>query len=59
MGFMYLRGCPLHTRSTWADFNHGLVVRPQGCQGCQKIQKKSFTNKSVELKAKLFKKRVT
>ena len=28
-----------HTRSSWADFNHGLVVRPQGCQGCQKIQK--------------------
>ncbi len=28
-----------HTRSSWADFNHGLVVRPQGCQGCQTIQK--------------------
>ena len=28
-----------HTGSSWADFNHGLVVRPQGCQGCQKIHK--------------------
>ena len=28
-----------HTRSSWTDFNHGLVVHPQGCQGCQKIQK--------------------
>ena len=28
-----------HTRSSWADFNHGLVVRPQGCQGSQKINK--------------------
>ena len=25
--------------SSWADFNHGLVVRPQGSQGCQKIHK--------------------
>ena len=30
----------MHTRSFWADFNHGLVVHPQGCQGCQKIYKK-------------------
>ena len=29
----------IHTGSSWADFNHGLVVRPQGCQGCQKIHK--------------------
>ena len=29
----------IHSRSSWANFNHGLVVRPQGCQGCQKIQK--------------------
>ena len=28
-----------HTGSSWADFNHGLVVRPQGCQWCQKIHK--------------------
>ena len=28
-----------HTRSSWADFNHSLVVRPQGCQGYQKIHK--------------------
>ena len=31
--------CPRHTGSSWADFNHGLVVCPQGCQGCQKIHK--------------------
>ena len=31
-----LKSC--HTRSSWADFNHGLVVCPLGCQGCQKIQ---------------------
>ena len=29
----------VHTGSSRADFNHGLVVRPQGCQGCQKIHK--------------------
>ena len=28
-----------HTGSSWADFNHGLVVPPQGCHGCQKIHK--------------------
>ena len=33
----------VHTGSSLADFNHGLVVRPQGCQGCQKIHKK-FNN---------------
>ena len=29
-----------HTRSSWADFIHGLLAHPQGCQWCQKIQKK-------------------
>ena len=30
---------PFHTGSSRADFNHGLVVHPQGCLGCQKIHK--------------------
>ena len=30
---------PNHNRSSWADFIHGLIVHPQGCQGCQKIRK--------------------
>ena len=28
-----------NTGSSFADFNHGLVGRPQGCHGCQKIHK--------------------
>ena len=31
-------GRPIHTRSSWTDFIHGLLVHPQGCQGCQKIK---------------------
>ena len=34
-----LKAGPSHTGSSWADFNHGLVVHPQGCLGCQKIHK--------------------
>ena len=31
-----------HTGSSWADFNHGLGVPPQGCHGCQKFHKNSL-----------------
>ena len=37
--FQKFHGLVLHTRSSWADFIHGLLVHPQGCQGCQKIKK--------------------
>ena len=43
-------GWAIHIRSSRADFIHGLLVHPQGCQGCQKIKKKYSTNKYVELK---------
>ena len=37
--FILVNQKPSHTRSSWAGFNHGLVVWPQGYQGFQKIQK--------------------
>ena len=38
-GQILSQGTFSHTKSSWANFNHGLVEHPQGCQGCQKIQK--------------------
>ena len=30
---------PTHTGSSWADFNHGLIVRPRGTMGVKKSTK--------------------
>ena len=38
----------IHTRSSWADFNHGLVVQCTST-GVSKNLQKYFTNKSVEI----------